>query len=188
MKIVFLLTLIAGLHSCIFTTQKPPEAIEVKVPASSQTNITNDSTQTILITITKNGKCLLTLGEKTKRMEIIQNLNTMRSLSLSQEEMIKLSQLHTIGMPLNRIKKTLESNQSVAIDKLEGIPIKDTVNNEMIYWMQSVSNSYKDSSLTTLGNIILIKGNIENSYALFKNIKHALKTNRIYKFRLVTNE
>lgn len=188
MRIIYLLLLIIVLNSCIFTAQKPPESVEIVVPVSTQTNTAYDSTQIIIITLTKSGKCLLTLGEKINRLEIIQYLNTAHSLGLSQTEINTLSKFQTIGTPLNRIKEMLELNQPVPIGKLEGIPIKDSINNEMNYWMQGIANTFKDSGIATLEDKIILKGNMETFYPQFKNIKYALKKNGIYKFRLVTNE
>lgn len=169
------------------TKQKPPEAVAVQTPSSTQSTAAKDPSEAILITLNAEGKCYLMLGEKTKRLEIIQDLNTTRSLGLSQAEMVKLSKMQVIGMPLGMIKGVLGLSQAVPAEKLEGIPIKDTANNEMMDWMRSVSNAYKGTNQRELEDNILLKGDMEALYPQFKNIKTALKKNDIYKFRIVTN-
>ncbi len=169
------------------TKQKPPEAVAVQIPASTQSKTFEKQDEAILITLTKEGKCFLMLGEKTKRQEIIQELNTSRSLGLSPAEVTKLSKMQVLGMPLAQIKGILGLNQSVPADKLEGIPIKDSANNELVDWMRSVSNAYKGTNQRDLQENILLKGDMEALYPQFKNIKIALKKNDFYKFKLVTN-
>lgn len=169
------------------TKQKPPEAVAVKTPASTQVKAFENQDEAILITLTKEGKCFLMLGEKTKRQEIIQELNTSRSLGLSPAEVTKLSKMQVIGMPLAQIKGILGLNQAIPAEKLEGIPIKDSANNEMIDWMRSVSNAYKGTNQKDLEGNILLKGDMDALYPQFKNIKIALKKNDFYKFKLVTN-
>lgn len=169
------------------TKQKPPEAVKVQTPSSTQTAEAKSPDEAILITLTKDGKCLLMLGEKTKRTEIIQDLNTTRSLGLSAAEIAKLSKMQVIGMPLGMIKGILGLSKPVPAEKLEGIPIKDSANNEMIDWMRSVSNAYKGTNQKELEDNILLKGDNEALYPQFKNIKVALKKNDIYKFRIVTS-
>jgi biopolymer transport protein ExbD len=169
------------------TKQKPPEAVAVKAPNSTQTKAASAQDESILITLTKEGKCFLMLGSKTKRQEIIQELNTSRSLGLSAAEIAKLSKMTVIGMPLGQIKGVLNLNQVIPPDKLEGIPIKDSANNELVDWLRSVSNAYKGSNQRDLEEKILLKGDMDALYPQFKNIKAALKKNDFYKFRIVTN-
>ncbi len=169
------------------TKQKPPEAVAVKTPSSTQTTAAIPQDEAILITLNKDGKCYLMLGEKTKRLDIIQDLNTIRTLGLSDAEMVKLSKMTVIGMPLAQIKGMLSLNQVIPAEKMEGIPIKDSANNELVDWLRSVSNAYKGSSQRDLENKILLKGDMEALYPQFKNIKMALKKNDFYKFRIVTN-
>jgi biopolymer transport protein ExbD len=167
------------------TKQKPPEAVAVQAPTSVQSKSAPE--KSILITLTKDGKCFLMLGEDAKKKEILADINSTRSLGLSASEMARLNKMQVIGMPLNQIKGLLSLNQEIPAAKLDGIPIKDTLNNELTDWVRSIVNAYKGSSLTELQDRILIKGDMEALYPQFKNIKTALKKNDIYKFRIVTN-
>jgi biopolymer transport protein ExbD len=169
------------------TKQKPPEAVAVLSPTSTQTKAASDPSKSILITLTKEGKCFLMLGEETKKLDIIQDINMIRSLGLSEAEMVKLSKMQVLGMPLGQVKGMLALNQTIPATRMEGIPIKDSANNELVDWIRSITNAYKGTSQKDLEDKILLKGDIDALYPQFKNIKIALKKNDIYKFRIVTN-
>ncbi len=169
------------------TKQKPPEAVAVQSPTSTQTKAASDPSKSILITLNKDGKCYLMLGEETKKLDVIQDLNMTRQLGLSDAEMAKLSKMQVIGMPLNQIKGMLALSTPVPATKMDGIPIKDSANNELVDWIRSISNAYKGTSQRELEDKLLLKGDVDALYPQFKNIKAALKKNDIYKFRIVTN-
>ena len=167
------------------TKQKPPEAVTVQAPTSVQSKAAPE--KSILVTLTKEGKCFLMLGDDTKKKEILKNINDTRGLGLSDAELAKWSKMPFIGAPLGQIKGILGLSQAVPADKLEGIPIKDSANNELVDWVRSITNAYAGGSQKDLEETILIKGDMDAKYPEFKNIKFALKKNDIYKFRIVTN-
>jgi biopolymer transport protein ExbD len=69
---------------------------------------------------------------------------------------------------------------------MAGIPV-DSTNNELVDWMRSVTNVYAGGDQTKLQEMLLIKGDNDALYPIFKNVKEAFKKNEIYKFRIVTN-
>ncbi len=168
------------------TKQKPPEAVQVKPPTSVQQEAAQEVDKAFLITLNNEGKCYLMIGVDTKKKEILKALNTNRQLGLTDAELARLSKMSVYGMPLNQIKGLLALNQDIPPAKLEGIPIKDSANNEMVYWIRSITDAYAGESQQELQEKILIKGDEGALYPSFKNIKFALKKNDIYKFRLVT--
>ncbi len=167
------------------TKQKPPEAITVTAPSSVSSKAAPE--KSILITLTKEGKVFLLLGDETKKADILRDINTTRGLGLSDAELKKLGKLGFIGMPLGAIKGMLAIDQAIPPEKLEGIPVKDTLNNEMVDWLRSINNAYAGGSQRALEEIILIKGDNLAKYPIFKDIKYALKKNNMFKFRIVTN-
>ena len=167
------------------TKQKPPEAVAVVAPNSVSSKAAPE--KSFLVTLTKDGKCFLMLGDDTKKTEILKDINTTRGLGLSDGEIAKLKKLPFIGMPLGQIKGILALNQTIPPDKYPGIPIGDSTNNELNDWVFSIKNAYAGTDQKDLEEKILIKGDQEAFYPAFKNIKQALKRNDIYKFRIVTN-
>jgi biopolymer transport protein ExbD len=167
------------------TKQKPPEAITVVAPTSVSSKAAPE--KSILITLTKEGKCFLLLGDETKKQEVLQDINTTKALGLTPAEITKLSKLGFIGMPLGQIKSILALEPLPTADKLAGIPIQDSTNNEMVDWIRSITNAYAGGDQKELEEKLLIKGDNLAKYPAFKNIKFALKKNNLFKFRIVTN-
>ncbi len=165
------------------TKQKPPEVLSVKTPTSVSSKAAPD--KSILITLTKEGKVFLMLGDDTKKSEIIDDVNKTRNLQLSGPELARLKKTEFIGVPFNMLKSYLNSNGEIPASTLPGIPI-DTANNELSHWIRSVTNVYAGEDQRKLQEMLLVKGDGEALYPQFKNIKSALKANEIYKFRIVT--
>ena len=166
------------------TKQKPPEVLAVDTPSSVSSKAVPD--KSIIITLTKDGRAFLMLGDETKKAEILSNINSTRGLNLTPAELAKLNRTEFIGLPLGQLKSSLSLSSPIPAEKLPGIPI-DTANNEMIDWMRSVTNVYAGGDQTKLEQMILVKGDNAALYPSFKNIKQAFKKTDIYKFRIVTN-
>ncbi len=169
------------------TKQKPPEAVAVIAPTSVSSKAAPE--KSFLITLTKEGKCFLILGDDTKKKEILSDLNTTKGLGLSETELGKLNKLSFIGVPLGQLKGLLAIDGGVAPDKMAGIPIIDSTNNELVDWLRSISNVYAASGTIQrdLEDKIVIKGDNLAKYPAFKNVKYALKKNSIFKFKIATN-
>ena len=165
------------------TKQKPPEVLTVKTPTSVSSKAAPD--KSILITMTKDGKVFLMLGDDTKKNAIIDDFNTTRGLQLSAAELAKLKKAEYIGLPVNKLKSALDMNQEIPANLMDGIPT-DSTNNELGYWIKSITNAYKGEDMRKLQDMILVKGDGEALYPIFKRVKEALKVNELFKFRIVT--
>jgi biopolymer transport protein ExbD len=169
------------------TKQKPPEAVSVVAPTSVSSKAAPE--KSFLITLTKEGKCFLIIGEETKKKDILADINTTKALGLSEGELTKLNKLAFIGVPFGQIKGLLALDGAMPPDKMSGIPITDSTNNELVDWLRSISNVYASDGLTQreLEEKVVIKGDNLAKYPSFKNIKYALKKNNILKFKIATN-
>lgn len=167
------------------TKQKPPEAVAVVAPSSVSHEAAPE--KSILITLTKEGKVFLMLGDDTKKRQILNDINKTRSLGLSDGEVAALGKMSFIGMPLGKLKALVNLNTPLPPTQMEGIPVKDSANNELVDWLRSVTNAYAGTSQKELEKILLLKGDNDALYPEFKNIKYALKKNELFKFRIVTN-
>lgn len=167
------------------TKQKPPEAVTVAAPSSVSTKAAPE--KSILITLTKEGKVFLMLGDDTKKKEIISNINLTKGLGLTPDEEAKLVKMPFIGMPLGKLKALVNLSSPLPPGQMEGIPIKDTLANEMVDWVRSITNAYAGTDQNKLQEMMLIKGDGDALYPDFKNVKYALKKNDLLKFRIVTN-
>src|SRR6187401_2598580 len=91
------------------TKTKPPEAVTVVTPTSISTKIAKE--EAILVTLAKDGKVYLMLGDKSHKDEIIDDINTSKGLNLSPAEITKLKRMEFIGLPFSKLKASLQSNQ-----------------------------------------------------------------------------
>ena len=169
------------------TKQKPPEVLTVNPPNSVSTKIASD--KAILITLTKDGRTFLMLGEDAKKKEVLENINLTKALGLTPAELNKWNNQEFIGLPLDQVKSSLASNTEPDAATLPGIPMKDTTTNEMVDWMRSITNVFAAAQMDhkVFDTILLVKGDNEALYPKFKSIKYAFKKNEIYKFKIVTN-
>ncbi len=166
------------------TKQKPPEVLTVSPPASVSAKAAPE--KSILITLTKDGKVFLMLGDDTKKADILNNINAAKSLNLSPAELAKWNKAPFIGLPFNQIKSSLSIAREIPANQLPGIPT-DSTNNEMVDWMRSITNVYAGTDQRKLQEMLLIKGDNDALYPAFKRVKDALKKNEIFKFRIVTS-
>ncbi|MEO8174367.1 MAG: biopolymer transporter ExbD [Sediminibacterium sp.] len=167
------------------TKQKPPEVLSVSTPSSVSNKATPD--KSILITMTGDGKVFLTLGDDTKKNQIIDNFNTSKNLQLDPAEIAKLRKADFIGLPSNKLKSALNSATVIPPDKMEGIPVLDSTQNELVDWMRAVTDAYKGMDQKELEKMLLVKGDNNALYPVFKGVKQAFKKNQIFKFRIVTS-
>ena len=165
------------------TKQKPPEVLTVKTPTSVSAKAAPD--KSILITMTKDGKVFLMMGDDTKKAAIVDDFNTTRNLQLSPAQLAKLKKAEYIGLPVGMLKSALDANKEIPANQMPGIPV-DSTNNELSYWIKSVTNAYKGEDMRKLQDMILVKGDGEALYPIFKNVKEAFKANELFKFRIVT--
>ncbi|MEP6628325.1 MAG: biopolymer transporter ExbD [Ginsengibacter sp.] len=166
------------------TKQKPPEVLSVNPPSSVSTKAAPD--KSIMITMTAEGKVFLALGDDTKKSEVIDKFVAQKGLQLTVGELAKLKKVEFIGLPANQIKAELNLATPIPPDKLPGIPV-DSAHNELADWMRSVTDAYKGTDQKELEKMLLVKGDNNALYPVFKQVKQAFKRNDIYKFRIVTN-
>ncbi len=166
------------------TKQKPEEVLAVTPPNSISSKAAPD--KSIMITMTQDGRAFLTLGDETKKREVLEDINKTQGLNLSPAEINKWYSDRFIGMPLGQTKSLLAMRTAPDPSKMPGIPI-DTAKNEMVDWVRSITNAYAGGDQKKLEEILLVKGDNNTKYPVFKQIKEAFKKNEIYKFRIVTN-
>lgn len=166
------------------TKTKPPEVLTVAPPSSVSSKAAPDNA--MLITMTKDGRVFLMFGESTKKSEILDNVNRQNNLQLNESEMTKWKKQEFYGLPFNKIKGYLNSSEQIPAISMEGIPV-DTANNELVAWVKGIVTSYAGIDQRKLQEMLLVKGDNEALYPIFKSVKQAFKKNEIFKFRIVTN-
>lgn len=163
------------------TKLKPAEAIPVTTPNSVSTQVAPEK-DVVLVTINSVGKVFLSIQDLDKKKSIIEDVNTLRSLGLSGEQIEKLTKQSVIGVPLTSLKEQATMDDKNLTDKLPGIAVQDSSNNEMKTWMRAVNDTY----IGTKNNIV-IKGDNVAKYPGFRGVIDAMKANELFQFQLVTN-
>lgn len=171
----------------ILTTKfKPSEAVPINTPNSVASKIAPEE-DVILISLNKDGKAFLSLGDGTKDKEkkrnILTTISTARGLGLSEDDISKLVRAPFLGVPIAQLKQAAQiAPDKMNGDNMPGIPCQDTSNNEMIEWIQAAVTAYQGERMN-----LILKGDNVAKYPGFKNIIAAFKKNDQFKFQMVTN-
>ena len=164
------------------TKQKPPEVVQINTPSSVSTKVAKSDA--VLVTLTKDGKVYLSIGDNAHKNDIIDGINRIKSLNLTPDELAKLKKQDFIGEPFSKLKNSLDLAAPIPAAEMDGIPT-DSTDNELVDWIASVSDAYRGEDISNLN--LLVKGDNAAFYSSFKNIKDAFAKNEIYKFKVVTN-
>ena len=105
--------------------------------------------------------------------------------TMLKEEMTKLRKMEFYGMPFNKMKSMLQLETPMEPKQMEGIPVGDSLHNELSDWVGSVVRAYSGESMDNIN--LLVKGDNAAKYPTFKFVKDAFKRNDIFKFKIVTN-
>src|ERR1700749_4019296 len=84
------------------TKQKPPEIVQINTPSSVSTKVAKSDA--VLVTLTKEGKVFLSIGDNAHKKDVIEGINKTKSLNLTPDELAKLEKQDFIGEPLNKLK------------------------------------------------------------------------------------
>jgi biopolymer transport protein ExbD len=167
------------------TKFKPPEPVEITTPGSvlSQKLPENNA---VLISIDSTNKVyfsVLSNKDKSKFDDVIKGINTSQNLGLSQAEMNNFRNTYMVGVPFSGLKQLL-SVPAIDQGKLKqpGIPVMDSANNQLIWWISESKKAFAGQKLN-----YLIKGDGASKYPAFEAVIGALKKNDEFKYNLVTS-
>ncbi|GGH76263.1 biopolymer transport protein ExbD [Filimonas zeae] len=167
----------------ILTTKfKPSEAVTVTTPSSVASKVAPEK-DVILISITKDGKAFISMDDESKREQILNTLNVTNKMNWSDADMQSIAKLEFFGTPLAQLKQQTAIPKDQQNDKsLPGIPVLDTLNNQMFDWMRAAASVYAGTTMN-----LLVKGDNDSQFPAFKNVMTAFKKNELFKFQMVTN-
>lgn len=170
----------------ILTTKfKPAEALTVTTPKSVSTNPAEQK-KVVMVTMDKKGAIYFSLSDDAteEKQTIIDEIDKQKGLGLSPAE--KKSFLRSgqyIGVPFSQLKSFLDqSPDQIAKLQLPGIPVTDTLNNELQVWMRAAATAFQGSKMS-----LLVKGDNDAKYPAFKGVMDAFKKNEIFKFQMITD-
>ena len=166
------------------TKFKPPDPVDITTPnsVSSKTLPENDA---VMITIDKDDKVYFSIfSEKDPAVleNIINKINTDRNLGLTDVELKNFKKTVSIGEPFSSLKSLLSISPEEHKKVIQnGIPVKDSATNELVYWIAYSKQAFAGKKLT-----YLIKGDQNSKYPAFEAVVSALKRNEEFKYNLVT--
>jgi biopolymer transport protein ExbD len=164
----------------ILTTKfKPSEAIAVTTPNSVAAKVAPQKDY-VMVILDKDGKVFIEMDDKAKKEVVANTLNTTRNLNL---DLKAFQNALFFGAPLGSMASFLAMPEDQRKgDRLPGIPVKDTANNELTIWMRVI----KDAYLGQKEPAFLLKGDNLAKFPAFKSIIDAFKKNDILKFQMIT--
>ena len=166
------------------TKFKPPAPVEITTPNSVSTDKLPEN-DAILVELDKEGRVFFTMlaeGNPEAKKAVIENLNKARNLGLTEAQMDNFTRAVGIGVPFTQLKSFLSvPTAEQAKVRQPGIPVRDSANNELYYWVRDAVSAFSGRKIN-----YLIKGDNNSVYPDFKHVLEAFKRNDIYKFQLVT--
>jgi len=173
----------------IMATQfKPPEPVPVETPNSVSSDILKEE-NSMLITVDKDNKVFININEKKggntgKLNDVISDISQSRTLNLTPAEMTSFTKAPIIGVPFNQLRGFLDlPHDQQEKQPQPGIPVLDTLNNELVWWIASVKKAFVGQKL-----LYLVKGDNKSKYPTFEAIINALRKNEEFKYNLVTSQ
>ncbi len=167
------------------TKFKPPETVVIETPGSVSSAVLPESNAVMISMDSLNRVFFTVLSEKEPEMygRVIQSINSSQNLNLTPAEMANFKNVYMLGVPFAGLKQLLATpvNEQKA-DKLPGIPVMDTLNNQLIWWVRAAKEAFAGKALK-----YLIKGDNNSKYPAFEGVIDALKKNDEFKYNLVTS-
>ena len=169
------------------TKFKPAEPVKVTTPNSVSADILKEK-ESLLVTISPDNKVFINISspkDQGKLDDVIRGINTARNLGLSEAEIQNFKKAEIVGVPFTNLKAFLD----LPADKMKnvaqpGIPVLDTLNNELIWWISETKKAFAGSREF----LFLIKGDNKSQFPTFEAVINALRKNDEFKYNLITSQ
>ena len=168
----------------ILTTKfKPPEAIQVMMPSSVSSKAAEEKDQ-VLVTISNEGKVFLSFSEPERARDVAEEAAKLAGIKLSASDIAKAEKTEFFGSPIEQLPSYLNiPKEQLKGDKLPGIPVLDSTNNQLSTWMLAAFNVFHGEKMN-----LMVKGDNAAKYPVFKQVMEAFKKNEFLKFQIITNQ
>lgn len=166
------------------TKFKPQEPVPIDAPNSVSAQPLPEN-NAVMISIDKDNKVYFTVMSKSDESlarATVEEAAKARGITLTPQQLASYRSGNPIGMPFAKLGSllSLPPNEQTKV-KQEGIPVLDSANNELNYWIAGAKQAFAGQKLT-----YLIKGDGVSKYPTFKAVVEALKKNDEQKYNLVT--
>ncbi len=168
------------------STAKVPEVHPVDLPDSTkETKI--PATDIVTISV-DNEKIFFGIAGREDKKDILTRMGEQYNISFTEEELTKFAGMENFGLDIRQLKQLLATTPQAKLmnpdNHLEGIPYKDSLNNQLSAWVKNARESAWENKETFLK--VAIKGDKEESYGTVKQVIDILQEQRQNRFYLVT--
>lgn len=168
------------------STAKVPEVHPVDLPDS--TKETKIPTEDIVTISVDNEKVFFGLASREDKKDVIQRVGNEYNISFTEEELNKFAGMENFGLDIRQLKQLLATKSHPDLmnpeNHLEGIPYKDSLNNQLSVWVSMARQSSWERKKTFLK--VAIKGDKEESFGTISEVIQIMQKQRQNKFFLVT--
>ncbi|MCW2259521.1 MULTISPECIES: ExbD/TolR family protein [Sphingobacterium] len=167
---------------------KAPEPVPVDTPSSVSTEKMPDE-NFAMITINKEGTCLLSIAERDVKEKTLEVMANKYNVAFSPEEKEKFVVMGTVGVPVRQLKQFLALSPEKHMDKTyhTGILVDSTTNlsNELYNWISSVRTVHYQLHEQQLK--ILIKADASTKFPEVNKVIETLRDQKVNKFSFITD-
>ncbi len=166
------------------TSFRPQEAAIIDTPNSVSEKVAPDH-NVITILIDKHNLVFLNFDNGTDtsvliRKEVLKKFAEQKNLTFTDQELKKFSTWSSFGMPADRLKAWLNTEDSKEREKLQtGIPV-DSTDNQLNLWVRFIRLQNPNAE-------VAIKGDSDADFKTVKHVMDILQENQVNKFNLTTN-
>ena len=169
---------------------RPEEVVAVDTPSSmSQSPIPVDNLMTIIVDST--GRVFWDFTDKKVRAEVIKDLASRYHIQLSEEQVMRFTNLNVIGLPIQQLPAYLDLNSGAERKQVDqqskGIPIDDA-NDQLRDWIQSTQNIFSSGS-GGKNPLVALKGDGNVNYSTVNKVIKIFQgpTIKINRFKMITD-
>ena len=166
------------------TSFRPTEAVQVDTPNSVSEKVSPEK-DVITILVGKDNKVFLNFdnGQDTTKLirkEVLLKFAEQFNLKLSDKEIKTFVQSASFGMPADKIRTWLNTEDSKQKEALQtGIPT-DSTDNQLNLWVRFIRIQNPNAE-------VAIKGDADADFKAVKHVMDILQENKVNKFNLTTN-
>lgn len=166
------------------TSFRPQEAAVIDTPFSVSDKQAPDK-DLITVYVDKDNKIFFNMDNGPDssthyRVDLIRQMGQHYSIPFSVKDIDKFSKLNSFGMPINVMRKWLNTKEPKEKEALQtGIPT-DSTDNQLAMWIRY-------ARLVNPRAEVAIKGDGNADYKVVKQMMDMLQENKVNKFNLVTN-
>lgn len=170
---------------------KPQENLVIDTPSSiSETKLPDAGTLTILVG--KDGKIFLDMAGQHTRLELINNMNSLYSMGLSEQEKALFTNVGSFGVPRSQLKKYLNTLPTERPKfPAPGIPVDsvDVNKSELANWIHNARLAQfkmKQEGKVKDEYVIVVKADKDTPYPAVQSVINTLVDINVNKFNLIT--